>query len=201
MSDRIQSSSTSYFQLNLYDIFVNLLPGIYLFVGLTPVLLASDIEILLTVPVVTVLLVASFVAGIALQALGSVLLGRRRTPIFNRFFSSSLADCSEDVPDDTLNSGQVDRMSEGNGLNGELSTVQRYIGTEEIQATPIDVKFCSICDDRYGINPLEPGPDHTGRLYKLVMSELEASSQRRALRIQVLHLLCRGLFLVSFYML
>lgn len=69
------------------------------------------------------------------------------------------------------------------------------IGSENINDTNIDRMFCEICEGEFGIDPRDDDFSDWGRLYKLVIADIETGGQQRALRIQALHLSARGLLI------
>lgn len=67
------------------------------------------------------------------------------------------------------------------------------LGSENINDTSIDRLFCEMCENEFGIDPWDSDFSDWGRLYKLVIADIETGAQQRALRIQALHLSARGL--------
>lgn len=91
MSSSSSPAGQSHVQLNLYDIFANILPGAYLLIGLiVPEWIAGGNFPNVSVLGTTAALVVAFVLGFCLQALGSCLLHGSRP--FNEMMSQDGGD-------------------------------------------------------------------------------------------------------------
>lgn len=155
--------------LNLYDVFANIVPGlIFLFGLLVPfnlsailnAVLGDQVKIGFGVPEFLILITIAFVVGQILQVAGG-------------------------------------RFDDDHGFSAFMWKIRGRETETRIDVSDFDALFWDMCRDHF---QLSGDFDSHGRLFQALLSFLEERNRSRALRMQALYLLTRGLFMAVLFL-